>query len=139
MVTRPSIDAVLIRTAHEWAARGTCARLQVGAVLATDTGHIVTHGYNGALSGMPHHTDAQRDTPCDQCEHAERNALYFAARRGVSTLGTTAYLTHSPCLACARGLVQAGVSKVLYATAYRSPDGLDLLMRAGVPAKRWDN
>ena len=138
-MSRPTLDAVLMQIAYAWATRGTCARRKVGAVLADSRGVVVSHGYNGALSGMPHHTDARVDEPCDRCEHAERNALYHAARRGVSTLGTIAYLTDAPCLACARGLVQAGVARVIYDRPYRITDGLDLLTDVGIFVERWAN
>lgn len=134
---RPTITDVLMRTAFVIAERGTCSRRKVGVVLADRNGTMRSWAYNGALSGMPHcepHTDFQ---PCGVSEHAERNAIYFCARRGVATDGLYAYSTDAPCHACARALIQAGVIRLTYARDYRLNDGLTLLARAGVALMAW--
>lgn len=123
-------------TASLWAQRGTCSRLQVGAVLSRD-GRIIATGYNGTVSGAPHclHID---DSPCEFAVHAESNVLYFAARHGLSTDGTDLFVTHSPCYPCARGLVNAGVRRVVYLNDYRDDRGIQLLIASGIPVFRFD-
>lgn len=131
-------------TAELWALLSTCDRLQVGAVVTLDT-RIISTGFNGSVSGADHcdhscdcsasrgHTATCRlRQPCTEAMHAEANALAFAGQYGVPTKGTHLYVTHSPCLACARTLIQHGVTEVTYKTAYRSPDGLALLEKMGV-------
>lgn len=133
---RPSIETILMQTAFIIAERGTCSRRKVGCVLADDRGTIVSWAYNGALAGMAHcepHSDYQ---PCEVSEHAERNAIYWCARRGVATAGLNAYCTDSPCHGCARAFVQAGIKSVHYARMYRLTSGLDLLTAARVMVKR---
>lgn len=119
-----------METAALWARRGTCSRLQVGAVLSRN-GRIIATGYNGNASGLDHcnHTE---DSPCETAVHAEENVLYFAARHGLSTEGSTLYVTHNPCYRCARGLVNAGVRDVVFSQMYRDASGLHLLVESGV-------
>lgn len=119
-----------MQTARLWSQRGTCSRLQVGAVLARDN-RIVTLGYNGAPSGQVHclHID---NSPCLVASHAEENVIHFAARHGLPTQGTEMYVTHAPCGTCSRGIINAGVRAVYYGAEYRDSSGLDLLDRAGV-------
>lgn len=136
---RPAKDAILISTARLWAMRGTCPRLPVGAVIAHES-RIVSTGYNGAPSGLPHctHTgqylSAERRVyePCNQAVHAEANAVAFAARYGVSIEGAVMYCTHSPCYACALLIVNSGISRLVYKTPFRDPYPLETLTAAGV-------
>jgi dCMP deaminase len=114
------------------AQRSTCSRLQVGAVLSR-SGRILSTGYNGAPSGEPHcdHT-FDHNSPCLTSVHAEVNALVFAARHGVSTEGSSFYVTHAPCYACAGLLINAGVDTVYFRHHYRSKAGLDRLVDAEI-------
>src|SRR5262245_53449449 len=109
---------------------GTCPRLQVGAVLIRD-GRCISWGYNGSPPGAPHCVHLA-DEPCTTATHAEANAVAFAARQGISTEGATLFVTVSPCAACARLLIAAGISCVRYAEPYRDPEGLQILEEAGV-------
>lgn len=118
--------------AHLISKRGTCSRRQVGSVIADPRGSIVVWSYNGTLAGMPHcagHTDYQ---PCTSSEHAERSGIYWAARRGVPLEGCSMFITDGPCVACARGIVQAGIVRVVYDRSYRDDQGLILLLAAGL-------
>jgi dCMP deaminase len=120
--------------------------LKVGCVLVTSNGVVLT-GLNGLprqLGNVLEYCDYEyngRDQPYtdeDGCAyslttkpetiHAELNAILKAAKEGVSVVGSTVYLTHSPCVSCASMLVQAGVSKVVYQTPYRCTDGIQLLV-----------
>lgn len=73
-------------------------------------------------------------TGCRRTIHAEANAIAWAARHGVSTEGATLYCTHGPCLACAQLIASAGLTRVLYETPYRRPEGVELLDELNIPA-----
>lgn len=136
---RPTIEQTLMQVAHLVALRGTCSRRQVGAVIADTRGVILSTGYNGALSGMQHcdhHDDYQ---PCDISEHAERNAIYWAARRGIAIEDTILFTTDSPCPGCARGIVQCGIVKVVYDRPYRENIGTLLLQAAGIEVVKYES
>jgi len=125
---------MLMEVALVVAKRGTCSRLQVGAVISRD-GRIITTGYNGAPSGLPH-CDHRFDGPeaggCEIAEHAERNAVAFAAKYGLALDNAEVHCTHAPCLACSRTLVNSGITRVSYAIPYRLTAGVELLETAGV-------
>lgn len=135
---RPSIHEILMRQAFLISERGTCSRRRVGAVIATDEGVSLSSGYNGALTGMPHCAPHDDYLPCERSEHAERNAIYWAARRGIATLNTILYCTDSPCIACSRAIVQAGIKRVYWARPYRDDAGVILLLAAGVEAEQYE-
>lgn len=119
------------------AQRGTCNRLQVGAILVRDE-RITANGYNGTPAGDPHcnHVD---DTPCDAACHAEENIIVFCARHGITTNDAHLIVTHAPCLRCARMIINAGITKVTYLTPYRSDAGLTYLRaHPNVTLTAWD-
>ncbi len=132
---RPSWDSYWLQMAKVAAKRSTCPRLSVGCVLVREN-QLVSTGYNGAGPGQPECTQVGCDLVsgrgCQRTHHAEANAVCFAARRGVSTLGATTYVTHSCCAACAKLLVMAGISSVVYLELYRDQTPLELLTANGV-------
>lgn len=139
--------------------QSTCDRNHVGCVIARDR-RIIATGYNGAPAGMAHcdhkrptFKQAQpyglpdhdpdpyawpplRETGCKVAVHAEANALAFAARHGMATDRTDLYTTLSPCYECAKLIINAGISRVLFDRPYRDHSGLDLLAAAGVETMR---
>jgi len=123
----------LLSHAHIEAHEGTCNRLQVGAVIAID-GRVVSSGYNGAPSHLPHCGDEcySGGPPCKRAVHAEANAIAFAAKYGIATNGATMVSTDSPCLDCARLIINAGIREVFYSREYRDTKPLEELQRAGV-------
>ncbi len=103
---------VMMETAKLIAARGTCDRLQVGAII-TRNARIVSSGYNGNVSGAPHCNHSEWPlAPCSTAVHAEANAIVFAARHGVGVEGAEMWCTHQPCLACANLIINAGSLRV---------------------------
>lgn len=118
------------------ATRGTCDRAYVGCVLVNKENRIVSTGYNGSISGMPHcdeigHT--MRDGHCIATIHAEMNALLYCAKEGIPTKGCICYVTHFPCLNCTKSLIQAGISKIYYHEGYRIDDyALELLEKNNI-------
>lgn len=128
-------DDTFFRVVHEIAKAGTCSRLNVGALVVRDN-RIVSTGYNGTASGLPHchHYD---DKPCHKSVHAEANAIIFAARNGLATDGAILYCTHAPCDSCAGLIVNAGITTVKYYTPYRNANGLFSLEEAGVKVEKF--
>jgi dCMP deaminase len=124
------------------AKRATCERSQVGCVI-TLKGRIITTGYNSSPSGTPHCCDVgcliEPDTGrCIRTIHAEAGAISFAARNGISLEGSSIYVTLSPCLDCAKLILNAGISSVFYGEEYRKPDGIIFLRNSGVSCTQWD-
>ena len=121
--------AVLIAT------RSNCDRLQVGCVVVTggERKHrLVAAGYNGFLPGTPH-VSRLRDGHEQATVHAEQNAVADAARRGSSVEGCVAYVTHYPCINCAKILAAAGISEIKYRSNYRNDPLVGLLLEeAGI-------
>lgn len=118
---RPHIDQYFIQIAHVVAERSTCDRAHVGCVLVRDK-QILTTGYNGSCKGLEHCDDAGHlliDGGCQRTIHAEINAIIQAARHGVSTEGAQAFITHFPCLSCAKALINAGITRIVYTNDYR--------------------
>jgi dCMP deaminase len=105
--------------------RSSCERLHVGCVL-TKNNRVVSAGYNGFLSGAPHRSIV-RDNH-EQCTvHAEQNSITDSAKRGVSLEGCTAYVTHYPCLNCAKLLVSSGIKTVRYKEDYKNDELVEYL------------
>jgi dCMP deaminase len=125
---------MMMKMAEVTALRGTCTRLQVGAVIARD-GRTISTGYNGNVSRVAHcvHID---ETPCKTAAHAEANAIAYAARNGVATSDAHLYTTHMPCFDCSRLIVNAGISRVIFKVPYRITLGVELLQRVGVEVFR---
>ena len=131
-MSRITRDEYLMEAALLVAKRSTCLRLQVGSVLARE-GRIIVSGYNGAPSGMEHCTPLTcgPKIPCTRTVHAEANCVYFAARYGIATQGTTLYTTDSPCPKCCEAVINAGIERVVYTRPYRDSP-LETLKFAGV-------
>ncbi len=138
MTRRPPWDTHFLRLAALTAERSTCPRAAVGCVL-TFNNRIISTGYNGAPSGMAHCTDAgctMHDGHCLRTVHAEANAIADAARRGVMVEGAIAYITHAPCIHCAKLLVSAGVQRIVYAAPYEDGANMQFLAVARVTVQR---
>lgn len=121
---RPSWDEYFIATAMLIASRSSCERLNVGCVIVSSGGHknrIIAAGYNGFLAGASH-SSCVRDGHEMATVHAEQNAISDAARRGVSVEGATAYITHFPCVNCAKILASAGVKAIKYRKDYNNDE-----------------
>lgn len=110
--------------------RATCRRASVGAVLVKD-GRIIATGYNGQVPGEHHCNDGDCDLTqsCTRVLHAEDNLIAHCAAHGLSTIGCVMYVTLSPCPACARRIIQAGIREVVYLEKFRDDAGIKLLDR----------
>jgi len=133
---RPSEETIFIMMAIALAARATCLRKKVAAVFTDEKMHrVLCIGYNGNVADGPNQCDTLLEGACG-CTHAEINAL----TKSVSSLeGATCFVTLSPCLACAKVLVNRGVKRVVYYETYRNASGLELLRKHGVRVEKYDN
>lgn len=126
-----ALDRRYLQMARIWASNSYCQRRQVGALLVKGK-MIISDGYNGTPSGFPNVCEDAEGNTYPYVLHAEANAITKVAQSGNSSSGATLYVTASPCLECAKLIIQAGIVRVVYAEEYRIRDGLDLLARAGV-------
>lgn len=137
--SRPTWDEYFMATAILIASRSTCERLNVGCVLVSGAEHknrIIAAGYNGFLSGATHKS-CVRDGHEQATVHAEQNAISDAARRGVSVSGSTAYITHFPCINCAKILAAAGVKAIKYLHDYHNDHLVfDILKEADIKIEK---
>jgi len=108
--------------------RSPSERLKVGSVIVKDN-RIISAGYNGFPSGVPH-ISIMRDSHEQNTIHAEQNAIADAARRGVSIQESTIYVTHRPCINCAKFIISSGITKIKYLADYRNDDLVDQLLNA---------
>lgn len=107
-------------------------RLKCGAVLVTpDNTRILMCGYNGTLPGRSNICEKD-DSTLDEVIHAEQNVLISCAKYGISTESCILYITHSPCINCAKLIIAAGISKVFFNTYYRDTNGLELLLESNI-------
>ncbi len=155
---------LFINMAQLIAAQSTCCRLQVGAVLVKES-RVISMGFNGVPSGQQHCEDKFKEIyqnnfktkypdyqaflqsqdfkdehgqfSNDNELHAEQNAILFAAKNGISSAGSTLYVTLSPCINCAKVVITAGVSKVYFKDLYdRSQEGIVFLNKNGVECRQ---
>jgi len=130
-------DERYIEMATVWAKNSYCKRRQVGAILVKDR-MIISDGYNGTPSGFENVCEDENGITKPYVLHAEANAITKVAKSGNSALGSTLYVTASPCIECAKLIIQAGIKRVVYKDEYRLTDGVDLLKRAGIDVEKVD-
>ncbi len=125
------LDKRYIRMAGIWAENSYCQRRKVGALIVKEK-MIISDGYNGTPSGFENVCEDENNVTKPYVLHAEANAITKIARSGNSSAGATMYVTAAPCIECAKLIIQAGISRVVYSEQYRLEDGLDLLRRAKI-------
>ena len=144
--TRPSWDDYFMHITRQVATRSTCLRRQVGAILVLDK-RIIATGYNGGPAGLAHCLDIgclreQLGIPSGQqhelCRgiHAEQNAIIQAARYGLPIAGSVLYCTTQPCAQCAKMLINAGVTEIVFAEGYPDDLARSLLDESSVTVRR---
>lgn len=129
--SKSAVDYRYLRMARIWAENSYCKRRQVGALVVKDK-MIISDGYNGTPSGFENVCEDEEGITKPYVLHAEANAITKLARSGNNSEGSTLYVTASPCIECAKLIIQADIRRVVYAEKYRLTDGIDLLTRAGV-------
>ena len=130
-------DKAYLEMAAIWARNSYCKRRQVGALLVKDR-MIISDGYNGTPSGFENVCEDESGATKPYVLHAEANAITKVAKSGNSSEGATLYVTASPCVECAKLIIQAGIRRVVYKDPYRLTDGVDLLSRAGIEVEQVD-
>ncbi|MBO4945224.1 MAG: dCMP deaminase family protein [Muribaculaceae bacterium] len=130
-IKQETLDRRYLRMARIWAENSYCVRRQVGALMVKDR-MIISDGFNGTPAGFENVCEDADGVTKPYVLHAEANAITKVARSNNSSDNATLYVTASPCLECAKLIIQAGIRRVVYADLYRISDGLDLLQRAGV-------
>jgi dCMP deaminase len=151
-----NFDSKYMKMAKIWATNSYAKRNKVGALIVKDN-MIISDGYNGTPTGFENECETWApcdgvctnlfDRDCEHCKerklitkpyvlHAEANAILKVAKSAQSSLGSTLYVTLSPCLECAKLIIQAGISKVVYSELYRDTSGLELLKAAGISVKQ---
>lgn len=126
-----ALDKRYIRMANIWAENSYCQRRQVGALIVKDK-MIVSDGYNGTPSGFENICEDDTNHTKPYVLHAEANAITKLARSNNSSEDATMYVTASPCIECAKLIIQAGIKRVVYSEKYRLEDGIELLKRANI-------
>ncbi len=125
------LDKRYLRMARIWAENSYCERRKVGALLVKER-TIISDGFNGTPAGFENICEDENGITKTYVLHAEANAITKVARSNNSSDGSTLYVTASPCLDCAKLIIQAGITRVVFNELYRITDGIDLLRRAGV-------
>jgi dCMP deaminase len=128
---KAAIDHRYARMALIWAENSYCERRKVGALVVKDN-MIISDGYNGTPTGFENICEDDNNVSKPYVLHAEANAITKLARSSNSSDGATLYVTASPCIECAKLIIQSGIKRVIYTEQYRLTDGVDLLKRAGV-------
>ena len=125
------LDLRYLRMAQIWAENSYCKRRQVGAIVVKDN-MIISDGYNGTPSGFENCCEDENNVTMPYVLHAEANAITKLARSSNNSEGATLYVTASPCIECAKLIIQAGIKRVVYGELYRLEDGIKLLKKAGI-------
>lgn len=125
------LDKRYLRMARIWSENSYCTRRKVGALIVKDK-MIISDGYNGTPSGFENVCELEDGTTKGYVLHAEANAITKIAKSSNNSDGATLYVTTSPCLECAKLIIQSGIKRVVYCEMYRIDDGIRLLNRAGI-------
>ena len=128
---KAAIDRRYARMAQIWAENSDCVRRKGGALVVKDN-MIISDGYNGTPTGFENICEDENNVSKPYVLHAEANAITKLARSSNSSDGATLYVTASPCIECAKLIIQSGIKRVIYTEQYRLTDGVDLLKRAGI-------
>ncbi|MDR0394573.1 MAG: dCMP deaminase family protein [Tannerella sp.] len=125
------IDKRYLRMAKIWAENSYCKRRQVGALIVNNQ-MIISDGYNGTPAGFENICEDEDNRTKPYVLHAEANAITKVAASNNNSMGATIYVTSSPCIECAKLIIQAGIKRVVFSEKYHTEEGIDLLRRAGI-------
>lgn len=126
-----TLDKRYLEMAHIWAQNSYCKRRKVGALMVKGK-MIISDGYNGTPSGFENVCEDENNLTKPYVLHAEANAITKVAKSNNSSEGATLYVTSSPCLECAKLIIQSGINRVVYSEQYHKNDGIELLKRAEI-------
>ena len=125
------LDRRYLRMAHIWAENSYCERRKVGALMVKGR-TIISDGFNGTPAGFENVCEDEDNITKPYVLHAEANAITKLARSHNNSDGATLYVTDSPCIECAKLIIQSGITRVVFTHMYRITDGVELLQRAGI-------
>lgn len=125
------LDKRYLRMSVIWAENSYCQRRKVGAIIVKDQ-MIISDGYNGTPAGFENVCEDEDGLTKPYVLHAEANAITKVARSNNSSEGSTLYVTASPCLECAKLIIQSGIKRVVFHEIYRITAGIELMRRAGI-------
>jgi len=125
------VDERYLKMAKIWAENSYCKRRQVGALIVKDQ-MIISDGYNGTPSGFENICEDEYNVTKPYVLHAEANAITKVAASNNNSKDATIYITSSPCIECAKLIIQAGIKRVVFSDMYRMEEGVNLLKRAGI-------
>ena len=128
------LDKRYLQMAEIWSKNSYCKRRQVGAIIVKGK-MIISDGYNGTPEGFENICEDENNRTKPYVLHAEANAITKVAKSNNSSEGATLYVTSSPCLECAKLIIQAGIRRVVFSDLYRQDDGIEQLKRAGIEIK----
>ena len=131
MTKQEKRDYLYMRMARTWAENSYCVRRKVGALLVKNQ-MIISDGYNGTPSGFENICEDENNVSKPYVLHAEANAITKLARSSNNCEGATIYVTTSPCIECAKLIIQSGIRRVVFGESYHIQDGIELLRRAGI-------
>lgn len=132
-----TLDSRYLRMAKIWAENSYCTRRKVGAILVKDK-MIISDGYNGTPSGFENVCEDDDGKTKPYVLHAEANAITKVAKSANNSDGATLYVTTSPCIECAKLIIQSGIKRVVYTDPYRTNDGIELLQKAHIDVCKID-
>ena len=125
------VDKRYLRMAKIWAENSYCLRRQVGALIVKNQ-MIISDGYNGTPAGFENVCEDDNNVTKPYVLHAEANAITKVAASNNNSAGATIYITSSPCIECAKLIIQAGIKRVVFSEKYHTDEGFNLLIRAGI-------
>lgn len=125
------LDVRYLKMARIWGENSYCIRRQVGALLVKDR-MIISDGYNGTPSKFENICEDEEGKTKVYVLHAEANAITKVAKSANNCNGATLYVTMSPCMECAKLIIQSGIVRVVYSEEYRDLSGIDLLKKVGI-------
>jgi dCMP deaminase len=125
------VDIRYLRMAKIWAENSYCKRRQVGALIVKNQ-MIISDGYNGTPSGFENICEDENFVTKPYVLHAEANAITKVAASNNNSSGATIYITASPCIECAKLIIQSGIKRVVFCDKYHSNEGIELLKRASI-------
>ena len=140
-MTQEQSDKYYIKVAQLCAKNSYAIKLQVGAIIVKD-GQIMSDGFNGTPCGFENKCEVKNMDgslhTLSYVLHAESNDILKCSKYGRPTNGSTLYITHSPCIECAKLIIQAGIIRVVYLEDYRKAEGLELLKRVGIKVEKFE-
>ena len=125
------LDVRYLKMATIWAENSYCIRRKVGALIVKNK-MIISDGFNGTPSGFENICEDEDNNTKSYVLHAEANAITKVARSNNSSEGATLYVTTSPCIECAKLIIQSGIKRLVFSELYRMKDGIELLERSGI-------